>query len=45
MSELARTRDRLIHGYFNVDLNILWAIVTEDLPRLLPQVETLIAGP
>lgn len=32
---MAGTRDRLIHGYFDVDLSIVWAIVTEDLPPLI----------
>lgn len=31
----ARMRDRLIHHYFDIDLDILWATVTKDLPRLL----------
>lgn len=31
---LAGTRDRLIHGYFDVDLDIIWRIVTDDLPLL-----------
>lgn len=26
------TRDRLIHGYFAVDLDIVWQIVKHDLP-------------
>jgi len=31
----ARTRDRLVHHYFDIDLDVLWATVTEDLPMLL----------
>jgi uncharacterized protein with HEPN domain len=31
----ARMRDRLIHHYFDIDLDILWATVSEDLPQLL----------
>ncbi|MBU4173843.1 MAG: DUF86 domain-containing protein [Actinobacteria bacterium] len=31
---LAGTRDRLIHGYFDVDLDIVWKIVSVDLPQL-----------
>lgn len=27
-------RDRLIHGYDTVDLDILWETVTNDLPAL-----------
>ncbi len=32
--EIAGTRDRLIHGCFDVDLDVVWAIVSTDLPRL-----------
>ena len=32
--DAARMRDRLVHHYFDVDLDILWATVTEDLPAL-----------
>ncbi|MGI9002924.1 MAG: HepT-like ribonuclease domain-containing protein [Pseudonocardia sp.] len=31
----ARMRDRLIHHYFDVNLDVLWQTVTDDLPRLL----------
>lgn len=34
-SAAARMRDRLIHHYFDVDLDILWATITDDLPALL----------
>lgn len=33
-----RMRDRLIHPYFDIDLDILWQTVTDDLPRLLAAV-------
>jgi uncharacterized protein with HEPN domain len=28
-------RDRLTHHYFDVDLDVLWATITEDFPHLL----------
>ncbi|HYB38798.1 MAG TPA: HepT-like ribonuclease domain-containing protein [Mycobacterium sp.] len=31
----ARMRDRLVHHYFDINLDILWHTVTEDLPSLL----------
>lgn len=31
----ARMRDRLIHHYFDIELNVLWSTVTVDLPNLL----------
>ena len=30
----ARTRDRLTHHYFEVDLEVLWTTITESLPAL-----------
>lgn len=35
-------RNRLIHGYDNVDDAIVWDIVTQKLPLLSAEVETLI---
>ena len=35
--QIAGTRDRLVHGYFDVDLDIVWRIVSSDLPPLLDQ--------
>ena len=33
--QIAGTRDRLIHGYFDVDLDIVWKIISTDLPVLV----------
>lgn len=35
-------RNRLVHGYFDVDLDQLWSTVTEDLPPLLAELETIL---
>ena len=35
------TRNRLTHGYFDTDLDILWDTVNRDLPRLLKELEKL----
>lgn len=32
-------RNRLIHGYDDVDLDILWQIITQDLPPLMATLE------
>jgi len=29
-------RDKVIHGYFGVDLSVVWETVTHDLPRIKP---------
>ncbi|MQA15913.1 MAG: DUF86 domain-containing protein [Pseudonocardiaceae bacterium] len=34
-SAAARMRDRLVHHYFDINLDVLWSTVTEDLPWLL----------
>jgi uncharacterized protein with HEPN domain len=31
----ARMRDRLVHHYFDINLDVLWSTVTVDLPALL----------
>ncbi len=37
--QIAGTRDRLIHGYFDIDLDIVWKIVSADLPPLAAQLK------
>jgi uncharacterized protein with HEPN domain len=41
--KIAGTRDRVIHGYFNVSLKIVWEIVEQELPTLRGQVAALLA--
>lgn len=41
---LRGTRNRLIHGYFDVDYDVLWQIVRTDLPPLIRRLHELIAG-
>jgi uncharacterized protein with HEPN domain len=36
-------RNRLIHAYFDVDLDIVWTTVAEDLPSLLPVLDKALA--
>ncbi len=38
-------RNRLIHGYFDVDLDILWETVTRDVPSLIAELQSLISSP
>ena len=39
---IAGTRDRIIHAYFNVDLNIVWEIIKEDLPKLKKEISRIL---
>ncbi len=41
-SQMAGMRDRLIHGYFDVNLDIVWDTVSHDLPPLVAQLEQLL---
>jgi uncharacterized protein with HEPN domain len=39
-SDASRTRDRLVHHYFDIDRDVLWQTVTADLPSLLQVLES-----
>ena len=41
--EMAGIRDKLIHSYFGINLDVVWKTATEDLPALEPQIRTLLA--
>lgn len=41
-AEIVGLRNRLIHGYDEVDLDILWEIVTADLTPLIKNLENLL---
>jgi uncharacterized protein with HEPN domain len=36
-------RDRLIHGYFGVDYELVWDVVTNKIPTLQVQLEAILA--
>lgn len=42
-SDLARVRDKLIHHYFGVNLDIVWNIIEEFLPEIVVQIEKILA--
>jgi uncharacterized protein with HEPN domain len=35
-------RDRLIHGYYDVDLDVVWETAIEDLPGLVAKLENIL---
>ncbi len=41
-SQLISMRNRLTHAYFDINLDIVWSTVTEDLPILLAELETIV---
>ena len=34
--EAAAMRNRTVHGYFDIDLDIVWSAAEVDIPRLVP---------
>ena len=41
---MAGIRDKLIHDYVSVNLEVVWKTVTEDLPPLLPALQRVLDG-
>ena len=37
-------RHRLVHAYFDIDLDILWKTAQEDLPPLIAELERVTSG-
>jgi uncharacterized protein with HEPN domain len=43
-AQIIALRNRLIHGYDSINLDILWQILAVDFPRLVPKLEALLSG-
>lgn len=41
---MAGMRDRLIHGYFGVDYDLIWDAVTRKVPPLRDEIQAILAG-
>jgi uncharacterized protein with HEPN domain len=41
--QVTGTCDRIAHGYFEINLDLVWRIVTAELPALQPDLERLLA--
>lgn len=41
--EIAGTRDRIAHGYFDINLDIVWDILSLDLPKLQGELDYLVS--
>ena len=40
---MAGMRDRIIHGYDNVDFQIVWGVVKRDIPEIKPKIQQILA--
>jgi uncharacterized protein with HEPN domain len=40
--DMAGMRDKIIHGYDNVNLRIVWDVVTRDIPDVKPQIQQIL---
>ncbi|MDQ2707558.1 MAG: DUF86 domain-containing protein [Actinomycetota bacterium] len=43
--QIVGMRNRVVHDYFEIDLDILWAAVTHDVPRLAMQITLILSDP
>lgn len=41
---IAGMRNRLIHGYDEVDFDVLWDVVQNDLPSLIADLQAIVEG-
>lgn len=37
-------RNRLIHAYFDVNLDIIWNAATIEIPKIIPEIEHILAS-
>jgi uncharacterized protein with HEPN domain len=40
--DMVGMRNRLVHTYFDIDLSLLWATITDDLPPLIRELEKIV---
>ena len=39
--EIVGLRNRIVHGYSEIDIGIIWKVVHDDIPDLISQLESL----
>jgi uncharacterized protein with HEPN domain len=37
-------RNVLIHGYFDIDVDLVWSVAQNDLPKLEAQIRAILSG-
>jgi uncharacterized protein with HEPN domain len=43
--QIAGMRDRLVHSYDKINWSVVWITATQDIPKLLAELEPLVAPP
>ncbi|MBF0480177.1 MAG: DUF86 domain-containing protein [Desulfovibrionaceae bacterium] len=43
-AEMIGMRNRIIHDYFEVDMEFCWRTITRDLPTLIPRLQEMISA-
>ena len=41
-TKIAGMRDKIIHGYFNVDIDIVWEVIVKDIPTFKKKIMEII---
>ncbi len=41
---MAGMRDRLIHAYFGIDYNLVWAAIKTEIPKLKPKLKKVLSS-
>jgi len=40
--DIIAMRNRIVHAYYDIDIDVVWKTVTEDLPVLLPEIQSIV---
>jgi len=43
-SQIAGMRNILVHGYFDIDIDLVWDAATRDVPALKPAIEQMLSS-
>jgi len=41
-SDMAKMRDKIIHGYFGIDYEVVWKTIKERLPEIKPKIDSIL---
>ena len=42
---MSTMRNRVVHDYFEIDLDIVWSTIRQDLPQLADQIRSMLKAP